>query len=158
MKKEHYLLIIGCIIAIVFRFWFITLSPQPFIFDQYEYYKFALQILNRGLFADSARLYGYPLFQAILYKIFTPYSIQPVIVFQVILDSLTALAIYYWTKLLFRQTNIPWIAFFFYIFNPYTSAYVGVILSEVVGIFFTTLLLYFFTLFWLKKKLLVFLL
>ncbi|EKD68023.1 MAG: hypothetical protein ACD_48C00106G0003 [uncultured bacterium] len=157
MKKEHGILLIGCIVAIVFRFWLLAINPQPFAFDQYEYYKFAIKILDHGIFADSARLYGYPLFQAILYKIFSPYSIQPVIVFQAVMDSLTALLIYQWARLLFHKKNIPWLAFVLYIFNPYTSAYVGVLLSEVSGIFITALLLYLFTLFWLKKKYWVFL-
>jgi hypothetical protein len=158
MKKEYFLLLIGCIVAIVFRFWLINISPQPFAFDQYEYYKFALQILDRGIFADSARLYGYPLLLAIIYKVFGLGNIQAVFVFQAMVDGLTALLIYEWAKLLFRQKSIPWIAFVLYIFNPYTSAYVGVVLSEVTGIFFTALFMYLFTLFWLKKKLVVFLL
>lgn len=158
MKKEYFLLIIGFIVAIVFRFWLISVSPQLFGYDQYEYYKFAIQMVYKGIFADSARLYGYPLFQAILYKFFSIYSIQPVIVFQAIVDSLTAILVYIWAKLLFTKKSIPWVAFILYIFNPYTSAYVGVILSEVTGVFFTTLSLYLFTLFWLKKKLGVFLL
>ncbi len=158
MKKKQYILIIGFIVAIAFRFWLISIFPQPFEFDQYEYYKFALQMLINGIFADSARLYGYPLFQAILFKIFSPYSIQPIIIFQAMIDSLTAPLIYQWAKLLFRQKSVPWIAFVLYVFNPYTSAYVGVLLSEVTGVFFTALLLYLFTLFWLKKKLSVFLL
>jgi hypothetical protein len=157
MKKEYFLLLIGCIVGVVFRFWLISISPQPFAFDQYEYYKFALQILDRGIFADSARLYGYPLLLAVIYKLFGVVNIQAVFVFQAIVDSLTALLIYQWAKLLFRQKSVPWIALVLYIFNPYTSAYVGVVLSEVTGIFFTTLLLYLFTLFWLKKKLVVFL-
>lgn len=158
MKKEQCVLIMGFIVGIVFRLWFINVSPQPFQFDQYEYFSFAIQMLNRGLFASSARLYGYPLFQAILYKIFSPYSIQPIIVFQAVIDGLTALLIYQWAKVLFRKRSVPWIAFVLYVFNPYTSAYVGVVLSEITGVFFTALFLYLFTLFLLKKKSSIFLL
>ena len=158
MKKEYFLLFIGCVVAIVFRLWLISIFPQPFINDQFEYHRFALQILHSGVFADSARLYGYPLLLAVIYKLFGVENLQAVFVFQAIIDSLTALLIYQWAKLLFRQKGVPWIALALYIFNPYTSAYVGVVLSEVTGIFFTTLLLYLFTLFWLKKKLVIFLL
>jgi hypothetical protein len=158
MKKEYFLLFIGCIVAIVFRLWLISIFPQPFINDQFEYHRFALQILHSGVFADSARLYGYPLLLAVIYKLFGVENLQALFVFQAMVDSLTALLVYQWAKLLFRQKSVPWIALVLYIFNPYTSAYVGVVLSEVTGIFFTTLLLYLFTLFWLKKKLVVFLL
>lgn len=158
MKKEYFLLFIGCVVAIVFRLWLISVSPQPFVYDQWEYHTFALQILHNGIFADSARLYGYPLLLAIIYKLFGLGNIQAIFVFQAMVDSLTALLIYEWAKLLFRQRSVPWIAFILYVFNPYTSAYIGVVLSEVTGIFFTALLLYLFTLFWLKKKLSIFLL
>lgn len=158
MKKEQYILLIGFVVAILFRFWLISISPQPFAFDQLEYHSFALQMLHTGIFAESARLYGYPLLLAIVYKLFGLGNIQAMFVFQAIVDSLTALLIYKWATLLFRQKSVPWIAFVLYIFNPYTSAYVGVLLSEVTGIFFTTLFIYLFTLYWLRKKLSVFLL
>jgi|GEM_PF-1720133 len=152
MKKEYIVLLIGCIIGTLFRLWFINTTPQPFQFDQWEYYYFAVQMLKNGIFASTARLYGYPLFQVIIYKIHSIYSIQPVFVYQAIVDSLTAFLIYKWAKLLFRQKSVPWVAFALYLFNPYTSAYVGVILSEVLGTFFTTLMLYLLTLFVLKKN------
>lgn len=151
MKKISPLLI-GCILGILFRLLFIYLYPQPFGFDQYEYYHYALQILTHGIFAEVARLYGYSLILAIIFKFFTFYSLLPVFIFQAILDTTTAILIYKWAKLLFTQKSIPWIAFVLYLLNPYTSAYVGVVLSEVTGIFFVTLTMYLFTLFLLKKS------
>ncbi len=157
MKKEYFVLIVGFIVAIVFRFWFISISPQFFGFDQFDYHTFALQMIKNGVYAESARLYGYPIFLAIMYKFIGFENLQAIYVFQAIADSMTAIIVYQWAKLLFNKKSVSWVAFVLYIFNPYTSAYVGMILSEVTGIFFTALLLYFFTLFWLKKKIIVFL-
>ena len=46
------------------------LVPQPFVYDQDEYYGYALGILNKGLHADLYRLYGYPLIIAPLVYFF----------------------------------------------------------------------------------------
>ncbi len=150
--------IAGFFLAILLRLLLIKLFPQPFLFDQADYHTFAQQMLQRGLYAESARLYGYPLFVATIYRVFSLNNLQAVFVFQAILDSATALLIYIWAKLLWNKKSVSWVAFVLYIFNPYTSAYVGVVLSEVTGIFFTALFLYLCTLSWLKKKMTAFLL
>lgn len=157
MKKDWYIFLGVFGIGIVFRLFIIIWYPQPFAFDQTEYDRFAMHILHNGVYAQSARLYGYPLIVAIIYALFGVQNFQAVYLFQGVLDGVIAIILYHWAKVLFKQKYIPWMAFVLYIFNPYTSAYAGVLLSEVTGIFFTALLLYLFTLFWLKKKYWVFL-
>lgn len=149
MKK---FLIVFFIIGIIFRLWIAALIPQPFVFDQAEYRYFALQMLNHGLFAWSARLYGYPLFLAAVYKFFGQDNFAALSVIQAILDSLTAVMVYLAAKKLFKNQKISVISFLLYLFNPFTSVYVILTLSETWAIFLTTLIIYFLVLMITEKK------
>lgn len=139
VKKERLSLIVLFLVGVVFRLWVASLVPQPFLFDQQEYHAYALGILEKGLYAVSARLYGYPLLIAGIYKLFgigRPFAWQ---VFQAMMDAGTAVFVYILAKDVFRNTRIALVALLIYVFNPFTSAFVGVLLSEVSGIFFITL-------------------
>ncbi|MEK7544061.1 MAG: hypothetical protein AAB557_04285 [Patescibacteria group bacterium] len=164
------LIIVGlAVVGFLFRLWIVHLVPQPFVYDQDEYYGYALGILNKGLHADLYRVYGYPLIVAPLIYLFGVKSSVPWTVFHGILDTATALLVYWIARHLSSPTrsgiqslskldsrrslprtlmrggndsHLPaaWIAFILYLFNPFTAGYVGVLLSEVVTVFFVTLI------------------
>lgn len=139
------------ITGILFRLWFVKLSPQPFDGDQVVYHNFALGILKKGLYTESIRLYGYPLVLSILYRLFGQYRLV-ITIFQAILDTTTALLIFLIARKLFLKSIIPaFLATVLYLFNPFTSAFVDVLLSEILTIFLVTLFFFFFLLF-LEKK------
>lgn len=138
--------------GVFFRLWLASLFPQPFVFDQEEYHRFALGILQKGLYVEQARLYGYPLLVALLYRLFGIGNVAAWQTFQALLDSLTALLVFVLAKRLLRKELIAWLAFLLYLFNPVTSAYTGVLLSEVTGTFLLTALLLLIVFFFQTKK------
>lgn len=121
--------------------WFITLAPQPFWSDQQEYETYAERIFNHPqmLASHSYRSYPYPLMLAVFYKIVGFGNHQAVFFLQAVLDSLVGLMIYAILRSLSSRPGLeatPWIGFILYSVNPFTSGYVGVILSEVLTGFF----------------------
>lgn len=133
------MIILLFIVGFLFRLWIAGLVPQPFVFDQEEYYGYALGMLSKGLHADVYRLYGYPLIIAPLVALFGVKSAVPWTVFHAILDTITAVMVFRIAKKVFGNIKPAWIAFILYLFNPFTAGYVGVLLSEVVTIFLVTL-------------------
>lgn len=152
-RKELLFLIAIFITGILYRLWIVRLVPQPFIGDQPEYYSFIRGILKYGLHADTIFLYGYPMLIAPLVYAFGFIS-KPWIVFHAIVDSTTGILVYFIARKLFERSprSIAWIALVLYIMNPYTSAYVGVLLTEVVAIFLMTLICVMFLRFLIDKK------
>lgn len=152
-RKELLFLIAIFITGILYRLWIARLVSQPFIGDQIEYYSFIVGILKRGLHADTIFLYGYPVLIAPLVHVFGFMS-KPWILFQAIVDSTTGILVYMVAHQLFKRSSrsIAWIALVLYIMNPYTSAYVGVLLTEIVAIFLMTLISAMFLLFLLRKN------
>lgn len=128
------------VVGFLFRLWIASLVPQPFVYDQDEYYGYALGIINKGLHADLYRLYGYPLIVSPLIYLFGVKSALPWTVFHAALDTATALMVYWIAKKVFRSKEVSWIAFLLYLFNPFTGGYVGVLLSEVVTVFLVTVI------------------
>lgn len=96
------------------------------------------------VYISSYRLYGYPLILAILYSIFGRESTFSWKISQALMDTATAVLIYFIAKKIFKKGQPAWIAYFLYLFNPYTSAYVGVRLTEITAIFLVTLIFYLF--------------
>ncbi|OGG03868.1 hypothetical protein A2W14_04995 [Candidatus Gottesmanbacteria bacterium RBG_16_37_8] len=144
--------------GIIFRLWFITLYPQPqLIADQYVYNWYADGILKYGIFAVSDRLYGYPLILAVI-KIFFGNNYLAVHLFQAILDTLTAFMIYFMGSQLFKSKIPSYLALITYLFNPFTSAYVGMLSTEITAIFLTLLIYILFQQVLLKGKIFVILL
>jgi hypothetical protein len=119
-------------------------NPQELIYDQRQYYIFADTMLIHGLAGDTVRLYGYPLIILPIVKYFGASSPLPWVIFHTVLDMATACIVFVISKKIFshQSTLIPWISFILYVFNPYTSAYVTVLLTEIFTIFLLTFCLW----------------
>lgn len=126
------------LVGFVFRIWFTGLVPQPFVYDQNQYYGFALGIIQHGLHADIYRLYGYPLIITPLIFFFGVKSALGWTVFHAFLDCITALLVFWIARKLFRKETPAWIAYVGYLLNPFSAGYVGVLLSEIVTTFLMT--------------------
>jgi len=137
--------------GVLFRLTLVKFFPQPFEFDQVEYEQFAKQIFNTSFYASPSRLYGYPLVISVIYKLFGIGNHEALFIFQAILDSLTAVFVFLISKELFSKYFPSLAAFILYLFNPYTSAYTGVGLSEIPVIFLIAVSFYLFILI-IKKK------
>lgn len=128
--------------GVLYRLWFINLVPQPFVYDQNQYLSVAWGISQHGLYADYSRLYGYGLLITPFIKIFGLSNPFPWQLFQAILDTLSAFLVYIIGKKIFKKEKAAFWGFIFYLFNPFTSAYVGVMLTEITAVFFMALIFF----------------
>ncbi|OGG05019.1 hypothetical protein A2Z33_07065 [Candidatus Gottesmanbacteria bacterium RBG_16_52_11] len=126
--------------AVWYRLWFITLVPQPVIYDQDEYQWYATKIYYHPqmLASHSYRSYPFPLMLATVYK-FAGFADYPAVyTVNAVLDSLTAVGIYFLLRFSVRQKPAAWTGLLLYAVNPFTAGYVGVLLSEILDAFFIT--------------------
>lgn len=140
--------------GVAFRLWFASLVRQPFVFDQLQYDEFAMGILGQGFYTHSFRLYGYPLFIATIYYftgIVNAISSLPWKAAQAVVDSMTALLLFFLAKKMFKFNAPSFIVYISYLFNPFTSTYTGVMLTEVLSAFFLALSFLFLVRFWEEK-------
>ena len=138
MKKELFFLILAFIGGVLFRLWFISLSPQPFGWDQYEYEMYAAKIFRHPwmMAAHSYRSYPYPLLLALFYKVVGFGNHQAVFFLQAVMDSFVGIMIYMILRILRSRAGL--IGLILYLINPFSSGYVGVLLAEVMTGFFIT--------------------
>ncbi len=129
------------LVGIVFRLWFISLAPQPFGWDQYEYEMYAHKIFTAPNFlaSHSYRNYPYPLFLALLYTVVGFGNHQAIFFFQAVIDSIVGFLLFFILSFGLHRRRAAWIVFLLYTFNPFTSGYVGVLLSEVLSLFLIVL-------------------
>lgn len=156
MKSNNLLVCTLVLLGILFRLWFISLAPQPFIGDQTEYEWYAAKIfLHPYLLASfSFRSYPYSLFLALIYKLVGFGNHQAIFFLQAMLDVMTGFMVYMTIRHALKREKASWIGFILYTFNPFTSGYVGVILSEVLSTFFVAATILFGVLFVQKPALL----
>ncbi len=147
MKKvyqKHWttILAVGALLlgGILLRLWFIGLAPQPMIGDQTEYEWYAGKIFSHPylLASFSFRSYPYSLFLALAYKLVGFGNHQGIFLLQAVLDAGVGFLVYLTIRRALKREKAAWIGFILYTFNPFTSGYVGVVLSEVLSTFFIT--------------------
>lgn len=151
-KREYVWVGLLMLLGFAYRIILNLLVPQPFVFDQDQYYGFVLGILKSGLHADAYRLYGYPLIVAPIIALFGVGSPIPWTIFQSGIDVLTGLLVYGIACRLTGDIRIQMGVFVLYLLNPYTSGYAGSLLSEVVTIFLVTLIALLIIHVWEKKN------
>lgn len=142
MKRLIVILLIA--LGFVFRIWIVGAFPQPFIFDQWEYHATAANILSspNHLYTSSYRMPGYPLILALVYSIFGMENTMAWIIAQICFELITATLVYLIALKIFRTDKIALLSLFLYVVNPFTSAYVGVRLTEAVTVMLLTLVIY----------------
>lgn len=124
--------------------------------DPLTYHQLALNLLNHNSFSYDAglppvtlRTPGYPLFISFIYFLFGSKPLF-VIVFQIIIDSMTGIIIFKLTRVI-TNYKIALIALILYTFEPHASIYSLSMYSDTIFVFFTTLFGYLFIKF-LKEK------
>lgn len=150
--RKWLLIILLLVMGVIFRVWLISLVPQPVIFDASEYSILAERILYYPFYTDSFRSYGYPLIISFIYSVFGPSNYWAWKIMQSVMDVSVALMVFLMAGVLFRKNKpAAIITLVIYIFNPYTSSYAGLLLTESATIFFITLS-FFLLLKFLEKK------
>lgn len=146
------------IIGFCLRLLLVYIAPQPDIFDQKEYHQYARGILTLNSYdlgVSSYRTYGYPLVLAVIYHFVGIENRWGWIIFQAVLDTVSALLVFGIAQKIFRSIVPAWIAYLLYLFNPFTSAYVGVRLTEVLTTFVIALIFFLFITFWQKRSIFI---
>jgi len=140
-NREALLIAVFFVFGFLFRISLVASFPQPRIWDQDQYYGFALGMIREGWHADTVRLYGYPLI-IVPFILFFGDSFQWYLtIFQSLLDCATAILVWMLGTRLFTKVS-AWAGYIIYLANPYTAAYTGVILTEIIAIFLVTLIIY----------------
>lgn len=134
------------IAGILFRLLIIRLVPQPLIMDQELYVALAHYMKQIPMYTDTIHTYGYPGFIALIFGLFGSGNLAAVYLAQVLLDSITAILVFLIARKIFAHKLAAWIACILYAFNPFTSAYTGVVLTETLTVFLTALSFYLFLL------------
>lgn len=151
-STDSFILGTTIIIGLLFKLWFISLALQPYIYDQYEYWSYAQDILRRGLSGNPSRTSGFPLFLALIYLLFNANDTSTIFLAQAVIDVVSGVLLFYISLQLFKSKKIAFSALFLQIFNPFTTAYVGVILTEVLSSFLIVVSFLLFSLIISKKN------
>ncbi len=142
MKKIIFILLV---LGFIFRMWMASLFPHQPMFDETDYISFANVINNSFWYADCcAKTYGYPLFLSFIFRLFGQGNLYAVVVFQALIDVLTAFVLLVTSRKVFANEKLSLLTFLIYIFNPLSSSYTGLFLSEVLALFLMSLVIYLF--------------
>ncbi len=135
IRKEALIVCGVLMVGFLFRIFLISTFPQPMIFDQEEYEAYARRIYDAPLMlaSHSYRPFPYPLMVATIYKVFGLGNHNAVFVVQAILDTSVGLFIYLLLRDSGKFGGARWLGLALYSLNPFTAAYTGVILSEILS-------------------------
>lgn len=138
IKKEAVIFVLILFLGFIFRLYFSSLAFKELIWDMQSYTNLAREIyLGQWIMDCCSKNAGYSLFIAWIYHLFGFENLNVVRVANIIFDLLTAVFIF---KIVLGKTNKTgaWVAFLLYVFNPITSSYTGLILSENITLFFVS--------------------
>lgn len=145
MLKKFCLLLLF-LLGIIFRLWFVNWQVQPLVFDQQEYHDVAKGLMGQSqyIYISAYRMAGYPFILATIYSIFGEKDTFVWKLLQAGMDSMCAIFIFLIARKIFKDKRPGIIAAILYLVNPFTSAFVGVRLTEIITIFAVTLISYLF--------------
>ncbi|OGG00303.1 hypothetical protein A2Y99_01030 [Candidatus Gottesmanbacteria bacterium RBG_13_37_7] len=144
-NSKQTVFVVLLLVALFYKLWFISLAPQPIIYDQNEYISYAKSILEKGLTGVTSRTYGYPLLLSFVFLVWGNDNFQAVFAVQAIIDILSALILFYLALRVFKSQKVAWTALIIQLFNPFTTGYIGVILTEIFSSFLLILSVLIFT-------------
>lgn len=139
--SRFHLIIILFLAGFIIRLILSSYSLSDLFWDMGEYHKIALEMINGKWSVDCClRNVGYSLFLSPIYIIFGTNNIPAIRLTQIIMDLAIALIIY---KVAMRHFGIKAAIFSYslYIFNPLTSVYTGLRLSEILSFFIIALII-----------------
>lgn len=127
------------ILGLIFRMIMASFAYKGHIYDAGYYDLMAKEIASGNLVADCCgKNMGYPALLAIIYILFGANNLIALISLQIILDLSVAVILFVLAQELLSE-QAAWMVFTLYIFNPITSSYTGMGLSEIPTIFLVTL-------------------
>lgn len=142
------------IFGFIFKLWFSSLYPQPFVFDQKEYYDISQNISKNFGYVNSTRTYGYPLFLSFVFLFGK--ELTNLYLAQALLDTTTGIVLFIISLTIFKSKKVAFLVLIIQSLNPFTAAYVRVVLTEILSMFLVSLSLLFFILINKKRLALLF--
>lgn len=133
--------IIAFFVGLLFRMVIGSLSIGTLPYDM-KIFDAAAKTLTSGEIAVDCCLknQGYAVFLSIIYKIFGSQNTLALHVIQSMLDTTTAILLWYSAKRIF-QSPIQWIVLLLYLFNPLTASYTALRLGEIITIWYVAVLI-----------------
>ncbi len=140
MNRVFYISVI-IIVGLLFRIYLSALAYPTLVFDTKAYVEFAQEFLRGNTPIDCCtKSMGYPLFLAGIFWLRGGVDVATVKLIQVFLDVATGLLIWIVAKKVFSQ-KVGDMALLFYLLNPFTSSFVGLLLPEALSAFLVALTL-----------------
>lgn len=142
LNSNNLLIIFFLIIGLVFRLLLADFAVKEPLYDQYTYLELAGKIAGGSIATDCcSKGPGYPVFIAIIYRIMGMNNYPAVRTVQIFIDLITAVLIYLTAQKIFNR-KAALISFLVYIFNPFTGPYTGLLLPEIITLFYIASIAY----------------
>ena len=139
--KKILIVVFVIMLGVLLRIFLATHAYPTLIWDARTYVDFAQEFLRGGTPIDPrTKNMGYPLFLAFLFWLRGTVDITYVKFVQILLDILAGIFVFVAAQKVFSGKT-AFIALFFYLLNPFTSSYVGLVLPEALSCFLIGLLL-----------------
>jgi 4-amino-4-deoxy-L-arabinose transferase-like glycosyltransferase len=127
------------------RFWLSSLNHTPLIYDMETNQQHALEFLDGKMAVDCCnKNMGYSMFLALIYRLIPPVDTETVRFVQILIDVLVGIVVFMAAGRIFSR-NSALAAMAIYLLNPITSAFTGLLLSEILTFLIVATLAYFMT-------------
>lgn len=130
----RYFLLLLIIAGFFYRLILASLFPHAPIADEIAYLDIASSIKTTFWYAECCtRGFVYPMFIRIVFGLFGVANFTSIIWIQSILDVVVGVLLFFVSLRLFENKLWAWITLILYTFNPITSAYAGLYLTEIIA-------------------------
>ncbi|MCJ7740955.1 glycosyltransferase family 39 protein, partial [Candidatus Microgenomates bacterium] len=135
-NRFFFIIILFFVLGFFYRLFLSSFATNAFIWDMSSFSKGAGEILNGQIIKDCCyKTQGYSLVLAGIYYLFGFENLFAVRLFQIFLDLVNALLVFGIAKKMFGR-KAALVSYILYILNPFTAAYTGLALSEIVTLFY----------------------
>ncbi len=145
-KRIVYIFLISLCLRLILSVFIFNHPERAFDNDSYGYVQLADSLLDSHTFPSIFRTPVYPSFIAVIYSIFGKFP-QAVLLFQYLLDSLTAIFVVLIFFRIFRNSKYSYVAGFIYAISPFAIFYSNMILTETLFTFLLAIVVYCFVTF-----------
>lgn len=144
-KPVLYIFLLSLTLRLIFFVFIYDHPERAFDADSFGYVRLAESLLDTQTFPSIFRTPVYPFFIAAIYSIFGKF-LQAILIFQYLLDSLTALFVVLMFFRISGNIRYSYIAGIMYAINPFAIFYSNMMLSEILFTFLCSIAIYFFIL------------
>lgn len=142
LNGSNLLLVLYLLVGLVFRLFLANFAFREPLYDQYTYLALAGKIAGGNIATDCCtKGPGYSMLIAIVYLLFGMNNYPAVRTVQIFIDLGTAVLLYLTAQKIFNR-KVAFFSFLAYVFNPFTGPYSGLLLPEIITLFYIALIAY----------------